>query len=44
MPLSDIYAQKLATEQRKVRVQADMHMSANLGSRSSPQGGKQQYQ
>jgi hypothetical protein len=44
----DIYAQMLATEQRmegrKVHVQTDMHMSENIGSCSSPQGGKQQYQ
>jgi hypothetical protein len=48
MPVKDVYSQMLNTEQcldgRKVDIKADMHMSANNGSRTSPPGGKQVYQ
>jgi histone deacetylase 1/2 len=49
MPLRDVYAQMLATEQRmeerKAEVHTDMQMSANYaGSKTSPQGSKPSYQ
>ena len=48
MPIRDVYAQMLSTEQRmegrKAQINTDMHMSANYGSRTTPQGGKQVYQ
>jgi hypothetical protein len=46
MPLRDVYAQMLATEQRvnerKEEISVDMQMSANYGAKAS--GGKQQFQ
>ncbi|KAK1652972.1 hypothetical protein QYE76_070777 [Lolium multiflorum] len=48
MPIKDIYAQMLHTEQRvtgrKAELHADMHMSANYGAKSPAYGGKQHQQ
>ncbi|KAK1644328.1 hypothetical protein QYE76_062133 [Lolium multiflorum] len=48
MPIKDIYAQMLHTEQRvagrKAELHTDMHMSANYGAKSPAHGGKQHQQ
>jgi hypothetical protein len=48
MPIKDIYAQMLHTEQRvagrKAELNTDMHMSANYGAKSPAHGGKQHQQ